>query len=139
VRSAADWLGDIVATAGEVQSSTEGLDGESFQARFSSDIDFRDALSFRLMIIGEAVAALLRLADREPARFDQLAAFRAVDWEGFVGMRNVLAHQYFRRDPHLLWTAIHDELPALRDAAGALLAQDQGQREKDSSTEPNSP
>ena len=91
------------------------------------------------MIIGEAVAALLRLAEREPGRFDQLAAYRAIDWEGFVAMRNVLAHQYFRRDPRLLWSAIHEELPTLRDAASALLAQEQGQRENDISTEPNSP
>jgi len=61
-------------------------------------------------VIGEAVKALPKdLLDRHPA----------VDWKGFARFRDVLAHQYFRIQPTLLWKAISVSLLPLDAAVSA--------------------
>jgi uncharacterized protein with HEPN domain len=62
------------------------------------------------VVIGEAVKALPK---------DLLSRHPAVDWRGFARFRDVLAHQYFRIDPALLWKAITVSLPPLRGAVDA--------------------
>jgi uncharacterized protein with HEPN domain len=44
-----------------------------------------------------------------------------VDWKGFARFRDVLAHQYFRIDPVLLWKAVSVSLPPLDAAVTAEL------------------
>jgi uncharacterized protein with HEPN domain len=35
-----------------------------------------------------------------------VTAHPEVDWRGWVGLRNVLTHGYYRRDPPVIWRAI---------------------------------
>jgi uncharacterized protein with HEPN domain len=63
-----------------------------------------DAAFFNVMVIGEAVRALLadpegrsRVSDAEI-----IATNPDVPWRAWVAMRNLLAHQYYRRDPEII-------------------------------------
>jgi uncharacterized protein with HEPN domain len=64
------------------------------------------------------VGALLSEAARSPSPW--LDAEKAIDWSGWVGLRNVVAHQYFRRDARKMWETLR-ELPALREAIARAL------------------
>jgi uncharacterized protein with HEPN domain len=114
-------LQDIAQAAAAIAGSIAGLDSRRFTALFASDATFADALSYRLVVIGEAVNALLGDPAQGRAPAALIAAHPQIDWPGYAAMRHILAHQYFRRDPALIWTAIADELPALEDVVSAEL------------------
>jgi uncharacterized protein with HEPN domain len=116
-------LQDIAQAAAAEKGGIAGMDSLRFAALFTTDATFADALSYRLVVIGEAVGALLGdpAQGRAPAAI--VAAHPQIDWPGYAAMRPILAHQDFRRDPALIWTAIADELPALHDAASRELAR----------------
>ena len=44
---------------------------------------------------------------------DARANHPEVDWQGLSGLRIVLAHQYHRTDPNLVWQYATHEVPAL--------------------------
>lgn len=116
-------LQDIVQAAAAIARSIEGMTAKPFAAAFTGDDTFADALSYRLVVIGEAVNALLGDAAQGRAAAAIVAAHPQIDWPGYAAMRHILAHRYFRRDPARIWTAIADELPALHDVASRELAR----------------
>jgi uncharacterized protein with HEPN domain len=75
------------------------------------------------VVIGEAIGALLSDPAQGRAAAAPIAAHPQIDWPGYAAMRHILAHQYFRRDPALIWTAIADELPALHKVVSLELAR----------------
>lgn len=81
------------------------------KGRERGDLDEDEMLMFSVVraleIIGEAASKIT-----EPTR----AAYPDVPWQRIVGMRNWLAHAYFRVDPDLVWNTVTQELPALIDA-----------------------
>lgn len=75
------------------------------RARFDSDPVLQAAAQRWLGIIGEAAA---RLSDEFTAAHPETA------WRDLTGMRNILAHGYFRVDNDIMWAAITQDVPALR-------------------------
>jgi len=116
-------LQDIAQAAAAIAGSIAGLDSRRFAALFTTDATFADALSYRLVVIGEAVAALLGDPAQGRAPAALIAAHPQIDWPGYAAVRPILAHQNFRRAPTLIWTAIADELPVLHDAVSRELAR----------------
>jgi hypothetical protein len=108
-------LQDIAQAAAAIAGSIEGMTAKRFAAAFTEDSTFADALSYRLVVIGEAINALLGDAAQGRAGAPVIAAHPQIDWAGYAALRHILAHQYFRRDPARIWTAITEELPALHD------------------------
>lgn len=47
---------------------------------------------------------------------DTRADYPQVDWRGLSSLRIVLAHQYHRTDPNLVWRYATDEVPVLAQA-----------------------
>lgn len=73
-----------------------------------------DAITFNLLIIGEAAGKLpLDLREAHPQ----------IPWRQVVGLRNVIAHQYFALDLEIIWDVVEKELPELRRAVKAMLAE----------------
>lgn len=81
---------------------------------FFNDPKTQDAVIRNLEIIGQVVR------DLGPA--DLARSAPGTPWQQIAGLRNVLAHQYLGVDLVLVWNVVEDRLPALRDAAEALLA-----------------
>ncbi len=87
------------------------IDG-AFHALPNADrIAFR-ALKNALSELGEAVKALPReVTERHPN----------VDWRGFAGLRDVVAHAYFGLRQELLWPIVREEVPRLLASVEAEL------------------
>lgn len=119
VRSVADRLQDILDAAEAALRIVSGLDPAAIdRLPLDDDIRFR-ALENALSEMGEAINALPR---------DLLARYPQIDWPGFVGLRNIIAHQYHRLDPTMIRRSAITDLPqrirtvtemraSLRDAA----------------------
>jgi len=95
-----DNLLDILELIERIDRQTGGLTRETFL----EDADVQDATAYRLMAIGEAVKDLDEdLKTRHPH----------IPWRQILGMRNILAHEYFTRESEIIWETIKVGLPEL--------------------------
>ena len=108
-RRAEQFLADIL----EAIEAIETYAGSGEKA-FRADGKARDAVQMRLIEIGEAVKKVqelgLKLSAIEPA----------IEWPKIAGMRDVIAHHYWRVSKTLLWDTVRKSLPPLKDAVRRL-------------------
>lgn len=90
--------------------------GKTF-ADFDADIVLRSAVERQFEIVGEALSQL--------ARLDAALAERVPDLRTIIAFRNLLIHGYAQVDPARVWRAVEENLPSLRAALAALLAEPQ--------------
>ena len=111
-------LEDIRDAAVDLTHFVEAMETEAFHALpYADRMGFR-ALKNALAELGEAVRAL-------PA--DIMERHPDVDWKGFAGLRDMIAHQYLGLETRRLLPIIRDEVPALLAAVEAELSpQDPG-------------
>lgn len=83
--------------------------------RFQQDELWIDAINMNLLIIGEAANAV-------PTDVQQRHA--AVDWRNIIGLRNILAHEYFRLNLDRIWNVIAAELPPLKQQIEQVAASE---------------
>jgi uncharacterized protein with HEPN domain len=103
----ADRLGDIMVALERIERRVRTV-GATTDAEL--DDDTISIVAWSLLVLGEAIKSLpAEMRSRHPG----------VDWHGFAGLRDRLAHQYFRIERDLLWSAISEDLPPLRAAIGA--------------------
>lgn len=97
----------MLEAARRITAYTADLSASTFKA----DMRTRDAVSMRLIVIGEAAN---RLAAQTRSRLPGL------NWDGMAGLRHLLAHDYGAASPTLLWSIVTVNVPQLIDALGAL-------------------
>lgn len=72
---------------------------------FKNVKNMRDAILFRLMIIGEAVNHLPhKVKEKIPE----------IEWVKIVGVRNLITHEYFGIDEETIYQVIKKDLPKLK-------------------------
>ncbi len=101
------FLNDIL----EAVQKIEGYKEESLETLLQTPMR-ADAITLNLLIIGEAAGKI-----PEPAR----ASHPEVPWRQIVGLRNVIAHQYFHLDLEIIWDVIENELTTLKRAVTDML------------------
>ena len=108
-RRAEQFLADILEAIEAIAVYVE--DG---QQAFRADGKARDAVQMRLIEIGEAVKKVqelgLKLSEIEPG----------IEWAKIAGMRDVIAHHYWRVSETLLWETVRTSLPPLKEAVKRL-------------------
>lgn len=103
-RALADRLTDISEAARDLLDIAGALDDAAFQVLPHADRIAYRALKNALSELGEAVKALPRtVTDRHPD----------VDWRGFAGLRDIVAHAYFGLRQDLLMPIIREDVPRL--------------------------
>ena len=76
--------------------------------------DLQDIALRRFMVIGEA-ASHVSMPTKE--RFPQ------IDWLAARGMRNFVAHEYFRVDAAQVWNSVNGDVPSLLSELPSIIAQ----------------
>jgi uncharacterized protein with HEPN domain len=87
--------------------------GGSLEEPSINDPVVLDAVLFRLMVIGEA-------AKNVNAELLEVAA--DIRWSDIAGLRDVIAHQYFRIQRQIIEDTVERDLPELLRAVQELLA-----------------
>jgi uncharacterized protein with HEPN domain len=98
----------------DIQEAIERVEKYTARGResFEGDELIQTWVVYHLQIIGEAVRALsTSFRDDHPN----------VAWSQIIGMRNILVHNYFGIDSALVWSAVEQGLPALKQQVTDLL------------------
>lgn len=106
-----DWrvrLDDVVQYADEAIAFVSGM---SFEA-FAADVRTRRAVSYALLVVGEAVKHVPEAVRARAPR---------AGWTGAMRFRDRVAHGYDALDLSIVWDIVTDHLPPLRDEAVALI------------------
>ncbi len=72
------------------------------------DSDVLDVICMRLISIGESVKSIDKLTNRQ-----LLSKFNEISWRDLKGMRDFIAHQYFRVDADIIYDICKQHLEAL--------------------------
>jgi uncharacterized protein with HEPN domain len=91
---------DMLLAARKIQRFTEGVPYD----RFLADELMQHGIMRLIQILGEA-------ARKVSPKFRQ--AHPEIPWQGIIGMRNRMVHEYFRILPAKVWEVIRGEIPAL--------------------------
>jgi uncharacterized protein with HEPN domain len=82
---------------------------------YDADAAVRDAILFRIVVIGEAAKAVVH---RDPALATELSE---VEWSALAKMRDRITHQYWAIDAQIVWDTAVEDIPEVRTVlAGAL-------------------
>jgi uncharacterized protein with HEPN domain len=104
IRTTRERLTDIRDAARDLLDFVGTMESDAFHALPGTDRMAHRAIKNALVEIGEAIKTLpTEITLRHPT----------VDWRGFAGLRDVVAHGYFGLDQERLWQIIRDEIPNL--------------------------
>lgn len=91
---------DMIQAAERALGYVQGITYEQFAA----DRRTVDAVSYAIVVIGEAASAL---KDAGPSLAPE------IPWADIRGMRNRVTHEYFGVDVKVLWETVREDLPPL--------------------------
>lgn len=84
---------------------------------FDADQAVRDAILFRIVVIGEAAKAV---AYKAPALATDLSD---VEWSALARMRDRITHQYWAIDSQIVWDTAREDIPDVRGLIAGALAR----------------
>ena len=102
------YIEDILESIGLIRSYTARMEFNDFK----KDRKTIDAVVRNFEVIGEATKFIPEeIKDSHPD----------IDWQGIVGLRNRIAHEYFDVSPSIIWQIITGELPELEERIKKIL------------------
>jgi uncharacterized protein with HEPN domain len=102
------YVADLVDNARAVQEYLAGITRD----RWDEDRVLRDAVLYRLMLLGEIASALPdEMRDRYPN----------VAWRSIRAFRNLAVHKYFGVDWAVVWQIARVEVPLLEEQAMSIM------------------
>lgn len=111
--SSRTWLQRVQDILDAIESIQACVSDKTF-GEFSADTVLVKAVLYDFIVIGEAAIAI-------PP--EVRAQSPALPWRLMGDMRNVMAHEYFRVEPQIVWDTIHNNLPDLVEPLQQLLAR----------------
>ena len=102
------YLKDILAAIESIEGFIAGMDLDDFEV----DDKTNSAVMRKLEIIGEAVKQIPDEIRRD---------YSQIPWKEMAGMRDRLIHFYFGVDYHLVWKAITERLPHIKQDIEKIL------------------
>lgn len=94
------YIHDILEAIEKIMVYLSGIMYEEFL----KDVKTQDAVLRNLEIIGEASRRIDPLTQKQ---------MPDIDWNGMIGMRNFLCHQYFRTDWQIVWDTCQSDIKIL--------------------------
>ena len=99
---------DILRAINSIQQCTTGMSLADFEANETAV----QAVLYNLIVIGEAAINI-------PTDIQE--QLPELPWRLMSDMRNLIAHEYFRVDPEIVWDTIQNNLPQLIEPLQKLL------------------
>lgn len=106
------YLSDILESISAIQDFILNM---SYPA-YKDDRKTQSATIREFMVVGEAISKISVELKQE---------FSEVNWQEIKDFRNFLIHDYFGIDDEIVWDAIQNELPILKEQISRILARKQ--------------
>ena len=106
------FLYDIKEALEKIKDFTTSISFEDFK----QDVKTIDAVLRNLEIIGEASKHIPK-SIRE--------RYTNIDWKAIIGMRNIIAHEYFGVRLEIIWKTIEERLPELKETIEKIILDNQ--------------
>lgn len=104
------YLSDIDEAVEKILEFTKGYS----RLKLCADVKTADAVIRNLEVIGEAAKHIpKKLREKYPD----------VDWSAMMGLRNIIAHEYFGVDLDIIWKTISEKLPELKKQLERIIAE----------------
>ena len=104
-------LNRILRRSSLIKSPEEFTDNED-------NLDKLDAIAMMLIAIGESFKKIDYETDGQ-----WLIKYQEIDWHGVIGLRNVLAHNYFDVDTEIIYKICRFEVPKLLKTVQRMLSE----------------
>jgi len=115
--SVIDMLRQLAETLERIQWSFASVsEPDAFYASIEGQ-DKLDAIGMKLLAIGE----LLKKIDKKTNKL-LLVQYPEIDWSGFIGLRDVIAHDYFNLNPVKIFEICANEIAPLHSTVNRIVA-----------------
>ena len=104
------YLDDIIEAIRRIKEFTDNMDFNTFE----EDLKTQDAVVRNLEIIGEASGRLPEDVRKSVPR---------IEWRKIIGIRNILAHEYFSISLPIVWDVVQNKLDELAEACVHLVSE----------------
>lgn len=104
------YIEDILEAIARIKDYTSGYD----YSRFAEDRRTQDAVVRNLEILGEAAG---RLPEELRANASE------IEWRKIIGLRNILAHEYFGVTLPIIWDIVQNKIGPLEVSCRKLLSR----------------
>ena len=109
-------LKKIFQTVERILANSETITSPSFYLLTPSGMERLESTCMLLIAIGEGVKGVDKLTDKKLLSF-----YPEMDWEGVMGMRDIIAHHYFDLDAEIVYDVIKHDLPKLKDVLQQII------------------
>jgi len=103
-------LKKTLQTVERILANSETITSPSFYLLTPSGMERLESTCMLLIAIGEGVKGVDKLTDKKLLSF-----YPGMDWNGVMGMRDIIAHHYFDLDAEIVYDVIKHDLPKLKD------------------------
>lgn len=111
-REVRERLGDILEAVERINRHTAAMSDATCERDPRLADAYEDAVHYQLIVIGEPIGSLpADVRDQDPE----------IPWDAILGLRNRLAHQYFRIDPEVIRQVVRRDLADLSHRVQALM------------------
>ena len=113
----ADMLQQLIETLERIQWSFSTVPDPDFFYASAEGMEKLDAIGMKLLAIGE----LLKKIDKKTNK-SLLIRYPEIDWTGFMGLRDVIAHDYYNLNPVKIFEICSNEITPLYAAVSKITA-----------------
>lgn len=112
-----DMLQQIIETLARIQWSFSTVPDPDFFYASIEGMEKLDAIGMKLLVVGE----LLKKIDKKTNKL-LLVQYPKIDWIGFMGLRDVIAHDYYNLNPVKIFEICSNEIEPIYVAVSKIVA-----------------
>ncbi|MDR3108360.1 MAG: DUF86 domain-containing protein [Planctomycetaceae bacterium] len=112
-----DLFQQIVETLGRIEMSFSTITTPDSLYDSYDGKEKLDAICMKLLAVGE----ILKKIDNKTSK-SLLAKYEGIDWVGFIGLRDIIAHDYYNINPEKIYGICSQELEPLMIAIAKIIS-----------------